>query len=76
MEILAGFNPLWLIAVLAICGIVGSLAVGSYRIKVLEKRVNAKSEDLDDCKERLIRIETKVDILLNGVRHDSTANHS
>lgn len=64
------FNPLWIIVVLSLCALVGTLAVARYRVGVLERRMDHKSGEIDDLRERLARIEALCKLIAkNGGIH-------
>lgn len=71
MEILQTLNPGWTLLVLSCLALVGTAAVARHRVSVLEKRMDATRAEQMDHLERLVRIETKLDVALkNGGNHE------
>lgn len=63
-----GVVPGVMATVVLIFGLVGAHAVLAYRVEAVEADVRRDKTDLDDCNERLARIEGKIDVLLERLR--------
>lgn len=63
-----GVVPGVMATVVLIFGLVGAHAVLAYRVEAVEADVRKDKADLDDCNERLARIEGKIDVLLERLR--------